>query len=44
VFLAGDLGVRRALQQLSLEGDPAHIATRWRPWRSYALQYLWTTL
>jgi AraC family transcriptional regulator of adaptative response / DNA-3-methyladenine glycosylase II len=45
VFLPTDLGVRKALEQLPhLEGDPAHVASRWRPWRSYALQYLWTTL
>jgi AraC family transcriptional regulator of adaptative response / DNA-3-methyladenine glycosylase II len=42
VFLPNDLGVRRALKRLGIEGKPAHIAARWRPWRSYALQYLWT--
>jgi AraC family transcriptional regulator of adaptative response / DNA-3-methyladenine glycosylase II len=45
VFLAGDLGVRRALQSQGLAGDPrtaSALAERWRPWRSYALQYLWS--
>jgi AraC family transcriptional regulator of adaptative response / DNA-3-methyladenine glycosylase II len=44
IFLAGDLGVRRALQRAGLPGDPrsaAALAQRWRPFRSYALQYLW---
>jgi AraC family transcriptional regulator of adaptative response / DNA-3-methyladenine glycosylase II len=45
VFLAGDLGVRRALERAGLAGDPrsaAALAERWRPVRSYAMQYLWT--
>jgi AraC family transcriptional regulator, regulatory protein of adaptative response / DNA-3-methyladenine glycosylase II len=45
VFLAGDLGVRRALERAGLAGDPrsaASLAERWRPVRSYAMQYLWT--
>jgi AraC family transcriptional regulator, regulatory protein of adaptative response / DNA-3-methyladenine glycosylase II len=45
VFLAGDLGVRRALERAGLAADPrsaATLAERWRPLRSYALQYLWT--
>lgn len=46
-FPAGDLGVRLAAEQLGLPGDAraltAHSA-RWRPWRSYAVQHLWTTL
>jgi AraC family transcriptional regulator of adaptative response / DNA-3-methyladenine glycosylase II len=44
VFLASDLGVRRALERAGLPADPrsaAGLAERWRPWRSYALQYLW---
>jgi AraC family transcriptional regulator of adaptative response / DNA-3-methyladenine glycosylase II len=43
-FLPSDLGVRRALVALGLPGDPhsaASLAEAWRPWRSYALQYLW---
>ncbi|HEY3775721.1 MAG TPA: AlkA N-terminal domain-containing protein [Solirubrobacteraceae bacterium] len=45
VFLASDLGVRRALERAGLQGDPraaAALAERWRPLRSYAMQYLWT--
>jgi AraC family transcriptional regulator of adaptative response / DNA-3-methyladenine glycosylase II len=45
VFLAADLGVRRALERAGLPGDPrsaAALAERWRPVRSYAMQYLWT--
>jgi AraC family transcriptional regulator of adaptative response / DNA-3-methyladenine glycosylase II len=45
-FLPSDLGVRRALEARGLAGDPrsaAVAAEAWRPWRSYALQYLWTT-
>jgi len=38
-FPAGDLGLRRALASV---GDPE--VGRWRPWRSYAAQYLWATL
>jgi AraC family transcriptional regulator of adaptative response / DNA-3-methyladenine glycosylase II len=44
VFLSSDLGVRRALEALGLPGDQrsaASLAQAWRPWRSYALQYLW---
>ena len=44
-FLPSDLGVRRALEALGLPGDPrsaASLAETWRPWRSYALQYLWS--
>ena len=40
-----DLGVRRALDQLGVPGDPRAAAARaeaWRPWRSYALMHLWT--
>lgn len=40
-FPDGDLGVVRALRALGL---PAGHAARWRPWRSYAVQYLWATL
>ncbi len=47
VFLAGDLGVRRALEHLGEPGDPRSAAARadsWRPWRSYALHHLWASL
>lgn len=47
VFLAGDLGVRRSLQRGGAAADlgPAaadHLATAWRPWRSYAVMHLWS--
>ncbi|MEQ4547700.1 AlkA N-terminal domain-containing protein [Nocardioides kribbensis] len=45
VFLPTDLGVRNALRRLG--HDPVatiEAADRWRPWRSYALMYLWDTL
>jgi AraC family transcriptional regulator of adaptative response / DNA-3-methyladenine glycosylase II len=41
VFLDSDLGVRHALNHLDL--DPA-AAQRWRPWRTYAMHHLWSTL
>jgi AraC family transcriptional regulator of adaptative response / DNA-3-methyladenine glycosylase II len=44
-FLPSDLGVRRALQERGLPSDlrsAATLAESWRPWRSYALQYLWS--
>jgi AraC family transcriptional regulator, regulatory protein of adaptative response / DNA-3-methyladenine glycosylase II len=44
-FLAGDLGVRRAAQSLGLPHSPAALtarASRWQPWRAYAVQYLWS--
>ena len=46
-FLASDLGVRRALERLGEDGSPtraAELAERWRPYRAYALQHLWSTL
>ncbi|WP_329114033.1 AlkA N-terminal domain-containing protein [Streptomyces sp. NBC_01353] len=45
-FLPGDLGVRRAAEGLGLPATPAALtarAARWRPWRAYAVQYLWAT-
>jgi AraC family transcriptional regulator of adaptative response / DNA-3-methyladenine glycosylase II len=47
VFLPTDLGVRQALTRLGFDPDPrvAHgRAEAWRPWRSYALMHLWSTL
>jgi len=38
--LLGDLGVRRALATLDLGEEDTQ---QWRPWRSYAVQYLWAT-
>ena len=46
-FLPSDLGVRHAIEQLRLPGDPASIERRskpWRPWRAYATQHLWASL
>ncbi|WP_197361024.1 DNA-3-methyladenine glycosylase 2 family protein [Streptomyces clavuligerus] len=45
-FLPGDLGVRRAAHALGLPATPAALtahAAGWRPWRAYAVQYLWAT-
>ncbi|MEU2249161.1 AlkA N-terminal domain-containing protein [Streptomyces sp. NPDC019224] len=44
-FLPTDLGIRRAAQHLGLPVTPAALTARaagWRPWRAYAVQYLWT--
>jgi AraC family transcriptional regulator of adaptative response / DNA-3-methyladenine glycosylase II len=44
VFLPTDLGVRRGAAALGLPDEPSALdeyATRWRPWRSYALIRLW---
>jgi AraC family transcriptional regulator of adaptative response / DNA-3-methyladenine glycosylase II len=40
---AADLGVARAAEGLGI-ADLGAAAQRWRPWRSYATQYLWATL
>ena len=45
-FLPTDLGVRRAARHLGLPSTPAALtahAEPWRPWRAYAVQYLWST-
>jgi AraC family transcriptional regulator, regulatory protein of adaptative response / DNA-3-methyladenine glycosylase II len=45
-FLPGDLGMRRAAADLGLPSTPAALTERaaaWRPWRAYAVQYLWAT-
>ncbi|MEV8564832.1 AlkA N-terminal domain-containing protein [Streptomyces sp. NPDC051322] len=45
-FLPTDLGVRRAAAGLGLPSTPAALtaaAAAWRPWRAYAVQYLWAT-
>ncbi|TKJ21548.1 AlkA N-terminal domain-containing protein [Blastococcus sp. CCUG 61487] len=39
VWLPGDLALRRSLQ--SIGSDDVDAATRWRPWRSYAVMHLW---
>ncbi len=46
-FPASDLGLRVAAEQLGLPADPKALtecSMAWRPWRSYAVQHLWTTL
>lgn len=43
-FMPNDLGVRRALERLGLPAgarQAAELSRRWRPYRAYALQYLW---
>jgi AraC family transcriptional regulator, regulatory protein of adaptative response / DNA-3-methyladenine glycosylase II len=45
-FTASDLGVRAAAAGLGLPAAPAALSERakaWRPWRAYAVQYLWAT-
>ncbi|MYQ96304.1 helix-turn-helix domain-containing protein, partial [Streptomyces sp. SID4946] len=45
-FLPTDLGIRRAAGELGLPSTPAALIARaeaWRPWRAYAVQYLWAT-
>jgi AraC family transcriptional regulator, regulatory protein of adaptative response / DNA-3-methyladenine glycosylase II len=45
-FPASDLGVRRAAAELGLPDSVASLtnhAAAWRPWRAYAVQYLWAT-
>mgnify|MGYP002378741718 CR=1 FL=1 len=47
VFLPTDIGVRNALRALGHAADPKAAmsrATRWQPWRSYALHHLWASL
>lgn len=46
-FPVTDLGVQVAARQLGLPDQPKALsrrAARWRPWRSYATQHLWTAL
>jgi AraC family transcriptional regulator of adaptative response / DNA-3-methyladenine glycosylase II len=46
-FPFSDLGLRMAAKQLGLPTDERTLlehSARWRPWRSYAVQHLWTTL
>jgi AraC family transcriptional regulator of adaptative response / DNA-3-methyladenine glycosylase II len=44
IFLAGDVGVTRALAQIKQDtraSAAALLAERWRPYRSYAVMHLW---
>ena len=46
-FPASDLGLQLATKQLGLPTQQRALiehSSRWRPWRSYATQHLWTTL
>ena len=46
-FPATDLGVRLAAEQLGLPTDRRPLteySSRWRPWRSYVTQHLWSAL
>jgi AraC family transcriptional regulator of adaptative response / DNA-3-methyladenine glycosylase II len=46
-FLPTDLGVRRALELLGLDGSPRaaeRLSGGWRPYRAYAVQHLWASL
>jgi len=46
-FPATDLGVVMSARQLGLPSAPRLLierSSRWRPWRSYATQHLWTAL
>ena len=40
VWLPGDLALRRSLEAIGSSDTEA--ATRWRPWRSYAVLHLWS--
>jgi len=45
-FIAGDLGIKLAAEQLGMPATPKTLTDHsylWRPWRSYAVQYLWAT-
>lgn len=46
-FPASDLGVKLAAEHIGLPIDPRQLtehSARWRPWRSYVTQHLWTAL
>jgi AraC family transcriptional regulator, regulatory protein of adaptative response / DNA-3-methyladenine glycosylase II len=43
VFLPTDVGVRHAAERLGIE-DVKGQSQLWRPWRSYALVHLWSSL
>lgn len=46
-FPVTDLGVQVAARRLGLPDNPRTLterSARWRPWRSYATQHLWTAL
>jgi AraC family transcriptional regulator of adaptative response / DNA-3-methyladenine glycosylase II len=46
-FLPGDVAIRHAVARRGGPADSrgiAALATRWRPWRSYAVHHLWASL
>jgi AraC family transcriptional regulator of adaptative response / DNA-3-methyladenine glycosylase II len=46
-FPATDLGVRRGAAAVGLPVAPRALTSRagaWRPWRAYAVQYLWSAV
>jgi AraC family transcriptional regulator, regulatory protein of adaptative response / DNA-3-methyladenine glycosylase II len=46
-WLPRDVGLRNALERLGHPRDETaalHLSERWRPWRSYAVIHLWSTL
>jgi AraC family transcriptional regulator of adaptative response / DNA-3-methyladenine glycosylase II len=46
-FPAGDVGIRHALARLGRAGEGPRataLAEPWRPWRSYAVMHLWSSL
>ena len=46
-FIAGDLGIKLAAVKLGIPTTPRALTDHshlWRPWRSYAVQYLWATV
>lgn len=43
-FPAADLGVIKGAKQLRIDGPLEDASQRWRPWRAYAVQYLWQCL
>lgn len=45
-FIAADRGIKLAAKRLGMPDTPRALTDRsrlWRPWRSYAVQYLWAT-
>jgi len=45
-FIATDLGIKLAAERLGMPVTPKALTDHsqlWRPWRSYAVQYLWAT-
>ncbi len=43
-FPATDLGLKKALEALSVDGPAQRVAEAWRPYRSYAAMHLWESL